>query len=178
MKKLISIVVVLIWTLAAFAQESRIPQRLELVEIETDEGDTQLEVFNMPEDGQNHYYLSVGRLGIGDEIIQVQFDPLFELFIPLGDKLADSMDVLSLLQELFKQSPGASLEVPGCLAVGFPKDESEPVKVTFRKLLLTRMLEFSVERDGYLRATHVSRSDFNSLVNSLKFYRRIHPNEL
>lgn len=178
MKKLIGIVIVLMWTLVAFAQETRIPQRLELVKFEMDEGQTQLELFNMPVDGQNHYYLSVGNLGLGDEVIQVQIDPLFELFIPLGDTLADSMDTLLQLQELFKQSPGASLEVPGCLAFGIPTDQTEPVKVTYRKPLLTRMLEFSVERDGYLRATHVSRSGFNSLVNSVKVYRRIHPKEL
>ena len=177
MKKILSIIAVLVWTVAAFAQEPRLHQRLELVEIDVDEGDTQLEVFSVPDDGQNHYFLSVGNLGIGDAIFQVQFDPLFELFLPLGDTLSDAMDALAQLQDLFKESPGTGLELQGCLAVGVPKEDLEPVKVTYRKVLLSRMLEFAVERDGYLRATHIPRSAFNSLVSSLKLYRRIHPNE-
>lgn len=177
MKKLFSIIAVLVWTVAAFAQEPRLPQRLELVEIDVDEGDTQLEVFSVPVDGQNHYYLSVGNLGFGDAVIQVQLDPLFELFLPLGDTLSDAMDALTQLQDLFKESPGTGLELQGCLAVGVPKEDIEPVRVTYRRILLSRMLEFAVERDGYLRATHIPRSALNSLVSSLKLYRRIHPNE-
>lgn len=177
MKRFLSIFIVLVWAAAAFAQEPRIPQRLELVELEVNEGEVTLEVFNMPENDLNQYFLTVGHLGIGDDIIQFQFDPIFELFLPLGDNLDDAQAALGQLQDLFKQTPGTSLEVSGCLAAAFPNDKREPVKVTYRKVLLSRMLEFSVERDGYIRATHISRSDFNSIVNSLKLYRRIHPGE-
>lgn len=38
----------------------------------------------MPIDGVNHYYLSVGHLGIGGDILQINFDRIFELFLPLG----------------------------------------------------------------------------------------------
>ena len=167
------------------AQYNKIPQRLELVSIEvgTDVDDEIslsneiLEVFNMPSDGENHYFLSVGHLGFGDEVIQILFDPLFELFIPLGDNVTEALESLEKLQALFDADPGTSMQTTGCLAVGVPNDKREPVKVTYRTLLISRMLEFSVEREGYIRAAHLHRSDFNSLVNGVKFYKRLHPRE-
>ena len=175
MKKVFCILSLLVWSIAAFAQISRIPQRLELVQIEVNDGERNLEVFDMPRDGESHYYLSVGTLGIGDEVVQFHIDPLFELFIPLGDTLDEAMETLGGIQELFKSSPGTSMLVDGCLAAGFPNDKVEPVKVTYRKLLLSRILEFSLEQEGFVRMTQVSRMDFKSLVSSLKMYRKIHP---
>lgn len=177
MKKVILILAVLLCTAPCFAQFSSIPQRLELVEVEINEGETILEVFNSPVEGQNHYYLSVGHLGMGDEVIQVQVDPLFELFIPLGDTLAEAMERLQALQDLFKGAPGNSIVIDGNLAAGFPNDKIEPVKVSYRKVLLSRMLEFSVEREGYIRSTHISKMDFGSIVTSMKLHRKIHPDD-
>lgn len=159
-----------------FAQETAIPQRLELVQVGEDD-DTALEVFNVPQEGQNRYYLSVGNLGIGDEVIQINFDPLFELFIPLGNTLDEAMEKLELLKETCKADAGTTIEIDGCLALGVPNENLETVTVTARRFLFSRLLAFSVERDGYIRATHVSRSSINSIVSSLKLYRKIHPNE-
>ena len=66
------------------------------------------------------------------------------------------------------------LQTTGNLSPTFPKDSLEPVRVVYRKLLISKMLEFSVTREGYTRATSVQRSDFNSLVSSLKFYKKLH----
>lgn len=178
MKRILSVCIVLVWAMVAFAQESKIPQRLELAEVEINDGELDLEVFNMPDEWGNHYYLSVGHLGIGDDVIQFQVDPLFELFIPLGETLDEAMAQLLKLQDLFKQTPGTSFDVIGNLALAFPNDKLEPVRVTYRKVLLSRMLEFSIEREGYIRATHISRMDFNSIISSMKLYRKIHPKEL
>jgi len=177
MKKMIMILAALLCMAPAFAQSSPIPQRLELVEVDINEGETVLEIFNSPVEGQNHYYLSVGHLGIGDEVVQLRFDPLFELFLPLGDTLAEAMERLQTLQNLYKEAVGTSIVIDGNLAAGFPNDKLEPVTVTLRKPLLTRMLEFSVEREGYIRSTHVSRMDFGSIVTSMKLHRKIHPND-
>lgn len=132
----------------------------------------------MPIDGENHYYLSVGHLGIGDDIIQFNIDPIFELFIPLGDTVAEAMDYLKELQSLLKGPKGKSMEIEGCLAAAFPNDKLEKVTVTYQKVLLTNLLEFKVEREGYTRATHIPKSQFNSLIRSLKFYRKLHPKEV
>ena len=86
MKRLVTLVMLFFLTLGASAQQSKIPTILEIAEIEEND-ETVLSVFNMPNDEGNHYYLSVGTLGIGDEIFQIQFDPLFNLFIPLGSTL-------------------------------------------------------------------------------------------
>ena len=186
MKKYCLILFLLAWSVAAFAQENKLPQRLELVTVDLELGDedsflsTQenLEVFNMPVDGVNHYYLSVGHLGIGDDVIQFNIDPIFELFIPIGDTVAESLEYLQGLQALFKGPKGKSMEIEGCLAAAFPDDNLEKVTVTYKKVLLTNVLAFSVERQGYIRATHIPKNQFNSLVKSLKFYRKLHPKEL
>ena len=175
MKKIICILSLLSLCFLSFAQGKKIPQRLELVEIEVN--GTQIEVFNLPKDGDNNYYLSVGTLGIGDETVQVQFDPLFELFIPLGETLEEAAETLQFMQQLFKTAVGTAIEVDGCLAAGVPNDKTEVARVTYRKSMLTHLLEFSLEREGYIRATHIPRSEFNSLISSLNVYRKLHPNE-
>ena len=70
MKRLVSIVLVLMWAVAAFAQGSILKQTLEIAEVEVDDGDVTISVFNMPEEGQNQYYLCVGTLGIGNDVVQ------------------------------------------------------------------------------------------------------------
>ena len=186
MKKCFLILSLLVWSLAAVAQISKLPQRLELVTVDLEVGDQgsflsteeNLEVFNMPVDGVNHYYLSVGHLGVGDDIIQFNIDPIFELFIPLGDTVAEALENLKGMQALFKGPKDESIEIEGCLAAAFPNDNLEKVTVTYQKVLLTKMLAFSVQRGEYIRATHIPKSQFNSLVTSLKFYKKIHPKEL
>ncbi|MBR3744286.1 MAG: hypothetical protein IKN31_04160 [Bacteroidales bacterium] len=186
MKKYLLILVCLVYSYFAVAQESKFQQRLEVVTVSIQEGDDDsmmsaredMGVFNIPIDGENHYYLSVGHLGIGDDIIQFNVDPLFELFIPIGDTLAESMDSLKELQSLFKGPKGGSIETEGCLAFAFPNENLEKVTVTYQKVLLTKMLAFSVEREGYVRSTHIPRSQINSLISSLKLYRKLHPKEI
>jgi hypothetical protein len=84
---------------------------------------------------------------------------------------------LQAVHDLFKGAPGNSIVVDGNLAAGFPNDKIEPVKVSYRKFLLSRMLEFSVEREGYIRSTHISKMDFGSIVTSMKLHRKIHPDD-
>lgn len=177
MKKILCIFALMSCVVSASAQISKIPQRNELAQVEINDGTLTLEVFNSPKDGVNNYYLSVGHLGIGDDIVQVQIDPVSELFIPLGHTLAESVRTLEELKALYKEAPGSSIEVDGNLAVGFPKENLEKVTVTHRKVMLSHMLEFSVARGQYIRATHISKSDFGSIVSSVKMYRRIHPKE-
>ena len=184
MNKLFLLLSLLVWSAAAIAQG--IPQRLELVTVDLELGDDDsilsteenLEVFNMPIDGENHYFLSVGHLGFGDDIIQFNIDPIYELFIPLGDTVAEAQEYLEKLQTLYKGSKGSSMEIEGCIAAAFPNDKLEKVTVTYQKVLLTHLLEFSVEREGYTRATHIPKSQFNALIRSLKIYRKLHKKEL
>lgn len=184
MKKIFLLLSLLVCSAAAIAQG--LPLRLELVTVDLELGDQDsslsteenLEVFNMPIDGVNHYYLSVGHLGLGDDIIQFNIDPLFELFIPVGDTVAEAMEYLEKLQALYKGAKGEGIEIEGCLALAFPNDNLEKVTVTYQKVLMTNLLEFRLEREGYTRATHIPRSQFNSLVRGLKIYRKLHPKEL
>ena len=66
MKRLVSIVLVLMWAVVGFAQGSILKQTLEIAEVEVD---VTISVFNMPEEGQNQYCLCVGTLGIGNDVV-------------------------------------------------------------------------------------------------------------
>lgn len=175
-----SLTLLVLAALPVLASAQNIPQRLELVQIEREIDSFSietLEVFNMPAEGANHYYLTVGRLGIGDDVIQAYIDPLSELFIPLGESVAEALESMQQLQSLFKEQPGTGLETAGCVAIGFPNEKLEPVRVTYRKPLLTKSLEFTVQRDTYSRSAQMQKSDFDALVRGVKFYQRLHPNE-
>lgn len=175
MKKILCIIAMVFCTFALFAQETKIPQMLELVQIE--ENDVEFEVVNIPQDGQNHYWFNVGTMGFGDQIFQIQLDPLSHLYIPLGDTLAEAISKMEELQDLFNGTPGTSLFVDGCLTMLYPNDKLEQVKVSYYKPLLTRKLEFSIQQEDFLRAAYISRSNFNTLLKGLNFYQKIHPNE-
>lgn len=159
----------------AFSQDSRFRQRLDVAEAVEDEGAVKLEVFRMPDVGQ--YYLSVGTVGVGDEIIQVELDPLTELFIPLGSDLTEAMETLDQLLAMYKQPKNTSIEIPGCLGLIYPGEDLEPVKVKYMKVLLSNLLEFSVQRETHIRATHIPRSAFKSLMVSMKIHRKLHPKD-
>lgn len=155
---------------------SELSKRKEIAVIEEDDnGFTRLELFSMDRDDGEAYYLSVGCLGYGDRFIQVYIDPFHELFIPLGTTLDEAEATLQQLKDFFKQPKGATMEIMGCFNSFIPDDNRESVTLTHTRLLLNDQIRFSIEREDELRATFVSRSDINSMLSSLKFYRKIHP---
>ena len=178
MKRIISITFILLWTVAAFAQGNILKQTLDIAEVEINDGQVAISVFNMPEEGQNQYFLCVGTLGIGDDYIQFQVDPVFQLFIPLGNTLEEAQARMEEFKAIAKEPEGTELVTEGCLALANPSTgEIEPVYVTSRRFLLRHIIEFSVKRNGYVRATHITRAQFGSLLNGVKLYRKIHPKE-
>ena len=154
-------------------------KRMELVSVESEIGEaftTELSVFQMDDD--HSYWLSVGHPGIGSELVQLRFDPVYEMFIPLGDTLDQAIETMKDLLEIYKKPRLYSTEVQGCLSAMYPNGEKlEPVTITSRRVLLTKILSFAVQRDDFVRSTFIDRSDFNSLVTSLKLYKKIHPKE-
>jgi len=175
MKKVLFILSLLLMPFMASAQNTVLSQVDEIAQVEDGDGNTVLNVINLPENGQNHYWLSVGNLGVGNNIVQIQIDPAFELFLPLGDNLTDAVDAV---EELFKQSKeprGTTIKKKGCLVFAVPsQDKLEEVTVTTRKVLFSRNLEFMLERDGYTRITDVSKSYLSTLSKGMKFYARFH----
>ena len=174
-KKTLAILLFALVPVLADAQS--IPARLEISQIEANDGQVQLEAFQFIKDGEKSYWLSVGHLGVGDEIVQVQFDPLFELFIPLGDTLEEAIDTMEDMKDYFGKPSSEIFEMDGCLAVGFPTKDLQTVTIVPRRVFLTRNLIFKLEYDGYERNTYVPRSNFVSILSGLKFYRKLHPNE-
>lgn len=178
MKRLFSLFLILAWSVTAFAQGTILRQTLEIAEVEINDGQVSLSVFDMPEEGQHQYFLCVGTLGIGDDFVQLQIDPVFQLFLPLGDTLEEAQARLESFKAIAKEPAGTEMETVGTLALANPSmGEIEPVYLTSRRFLLQRLVEFSVRRNGYVRATHVGKSDLGSLITGVKFYRKLHPKE-
>lgn len=177
MKKIVTLVLTAFLASALYGQNAKIPIISEIITIESESLRMPIEVLSVEKEGQKTYYLMLGDFGLGDEIIQVQFDPLFKLFIPLGQTLAEAQECMENLQGLFKQEPGTTVETKGSFSPTFPTDELETVKVTYRKQFLSRQLEFTLQREGYIRSAFVSKSDFGGLVSGIRFHRKIHPKE-
>ena len=178
MKRFFCTLFVLAWTVMAFAQGSVLKQTLEIAEVEINDGAVTLSVFDMPEAEQHNYYLCVGTLGIGDDFIQLHLDPVFQLFIPLGNTLEDAQAKLETFRDIAKEPAGTEMETVGTLALANPSTgEIEPVYVTSRRFLIQKLTEFSIKREGYIRATHIAKGELGTLVNGVKLYRKIHPKE-
>ncbi|MBR4229987.1 MAG: hypothetical protein IKR83_04680 [Bacteroidales bacterium] len=178
MKRVIITFMLLVWAVAAFAQGSILKQTLEIAEVEINDGQLTMSVFDMPEEGQHQYFLCVGTLGIGDDYLQLQIDPLFQLFIPLGNTLEEAQAKMEEFKAIAKQPEGTEIQTVGTLALANPTmGEYETVYVASRRFLVQKIIEFSVHRNGYVRATHIAKGDFGSLLNSLKLYRKLHKKE-
>lgn len=180
MKRLFATLAIACVTVLAFAQNSSILRpRMEIAEIEENES-VVLDVFYMNDESPRVYYLSVGNLGIGNNVIQIGFDPAFELFIPLGGTLDEAILALNELKAFCKQPKKSTMEIQGLFSVAYPTGEPVTITVTSRRFIFSKILEFSLptESEGIVRATHVSRAKFNSIISSVKIYKALHPNEL
>ena len=178
MKRILVCALAALMTIAAFGQTKKIPQRLEISQVEVNDGAVELEVFVMPVGEEKHYYLSVGTVGIGDDLFQLNIDPVSELFVYLGYSLAETLESFEQMKALYKTELGTSIQMPGCLSVAWPHEEKmEPVTITFRKPLISKMLEFSVDRGRYLSATFIGKGDLGALITGVKLYKKIHPKE-
>lgn len=179
MKRLFATLAIACVTVLAFAQNSSILRpRMEIAEIEENES-VVLDVFYMNDESPRVYYLSVGNLGIGNNVIQIGFDPAFELFIPLGGTLDEAIIALEELKAFYKQPKKSTMEIRGLFSVAYPTGEPVTITVTSRRFIFSKILEFSLptESEGIVRATHVSRAKFNSIISSVKIYKALHPKE-
>ena len=172
MKRIAVFFVAFTLAVAASAQKYDITKLVEIAEVESNDQSI-LSVFSIPdESGQPVCFLCVGSMGLGDEIIQIDVDPINKLFIPLGTTRAEIMETLDRLKLHFEEPAGTAVEVTGCFAPAIPNENRETVTVTTRKVLFGKKLEFKLERDGVIRATYVSRSDFKTLMVNVKLNKR------
>ncbi len=177
-KILVSLLVAVMPLTASAQILQKAAQRMELATVESEVGGVAgvtIEVFKLADAGT--YWLSVGNLGIGGDIVQLQFDPLYELFIPLGDTIDEAIGTMQDLKDLYKKPKLSTTEVKGCLAAAYPSENLETVTLTNRRFLASKLLEFSVKRDDFIRATYIDKSSLGSLLNGLKFYKKLHPKE-
>ena len=132
MKRILATLALAFVAVLALAQNSSVSSILRpRVEIaECSENDMEMEVFYMNDESPRMYYLSLGNLGVGTGIIQIDYEPV-------------------------------------------------TFTVTSRRLLASKILEFSIptKTEGIVRATHVYKGNFNSLMGALKLYKGLHPKE-
>ncbi|MBP5504796.1 MAG: hypothetical protein J6X89_01685 [Bacteroidales bacterium] len=185
LKKSIMVLLLAAMPVIAFAQDAEkksvLRNRVEIAQVESEEANirfTNLEVFYMYDESPRQYYLSVGNLGIGGDLISINFDPIYELFIPLGSTLEEAVAKLQEIKAFYKKPKRSSMQLDGCLSAMYPDNNKlEPVTLTTRKIILTKTMEFSVPRDNYLRVTYVPKADFASLLTSVKVYKKLHPKQ-
>lgn len=183
MKKLIFSLAFAFVTVFAFAQTSKVLRpRIEIAQVETEDIKTvAMEVFYMNDESPRTYYLSLGNLSIGGHIVSIEVDPLFELFIPLGNTLDEAIAKMEEIKAMYKMPKLSTAQIKGNFALAYPTDELIDVTVTRRQLVTARLLEFSIPTPGsetVVRNTHITKSNFSSLLGSLKIYRKLHPKEL
>ena len=135
------------------------------------------EVFSVAAGEATHYYLSVGRPGMGSATVQVYLDPASEMFLPLGKTLDEAIQTLERLKALCEEKSGSTTMMEGCVAVGVPRGAMEPLEVTTRRALWNKQLELSVMRENYRRTAFLSRSEIVSLLGGVRLHRKLHPQE-
>lgn len=148
MKKAIILFVALFCAAGLLAQTSKLPTVIDIVSVEDENTGDSVEIVNIPVEGVNYYWLHLGEMGIGNRTVQINLDPVYQLYIPLGENITGAVATMEELKTLFKEPNGT-----------------------------TREIQFVIERDGYLRVTYISKSDFNSLLRGLKLHGKLHPSK-
>lgn len=177
MKRIATLFAALLCTAGLFAQTSKLPNVKEIVSVEDENSGETVEVVNIPIDGVNRYWLHVGNMGIGNKTVQVELDPVYRLYIPLGNNITDAVAAMEAIKTLYKEPKGTMREVQGSFKPFFPTEETEAVQVYRHQPFLTNQLQFVIERDGYERVAYLSKSDFGTLLRGLKLYGKLHPSE-
>jgi hypothetical protein len=72
------------------------------------------------------------------------------------------------------------MELTGCFAALYPNENIVTVTATRRQVLSSKLVEFSLPTgdERFVRATYISKSDFGSLLGTLKIYKKLHPKEI
>ena len=177
MKKAIILFVALFCAAGLLAQTSKLPTVIDIVSVEDENTGDSVEIVNIPVEGVNYYWLHFGEMGIGNRTVQINLDPVYQLYIPLGENITGAVATMEELKTLFKEPNGTTREIQGSFKPFFPGENLETVKAIKYKPLLTNQIQFVIERDGYLRLTYISKSDFNSLLRGLKLHGKLHPSE-
>ena len=178
MKKLIPIFLALLCTTTLLAQSGKFPIFKEIASVEHDNTGEVFQLVNVPVEGVNHYYILVGRMGIGDLVFQIDIDPVNLLYIPLGTTITDALAYMEELKTLYKEPKGTMREIQASFQPFFPGQELQTIKVYRHQPLLSNQLQFVIECDGYQRVAYLNKSDFNALMSGLKFYGKLYPSEM
>ena len=181
MKRLLLNIVLACMAVAAFSQNKLLRPRIEIAQLENDVtiDAIEMEVFYMNDEDPRMYYLSLGHIGVGTDIVQIDFDPVFELFVPLGGTIKEAIAKMEEIKTWFKEDRLTEHELTGYFSLAYPGGDPVSIKVTSRRLLASKILEFSLPTgtEGIVRATHIGKAEFGSLLSSVKIYKKIHPKQ-
>lgn len=163
----------------SFAQDQasgwkQLQHRMVISSVELNDSHVEYELLYFPAEDHNDYYLNVGHVGVGDEIVQVYLDPLFTLYVKIGSSMSEAIATMEKLKEMFS-TVGSTMELEGNLGIAYPTEKTETVYITCKKPLLSKYLDFSLKRDGYLRSAACRKSEIGSLTFGLKTHSKINP---
>ena len=178
MKRIATLFAAIICTASLSAQTGKLPLIKEITSITNENTGRTVSVVNIPVDDVNHYWLDAGNMGLGDKVVQIEVEHVYRLYLPLGDNITDALKTMEELKALYKEPKGTMREIQGSFKPFLPGEELETVKVYRHQPLLTNQLQFVIERDGYDRVAYMDKSDFNSLLNGLKFHGKLYPAEM
>ncbi|MBR1575075.1 MAG: hypothetical protein IJ654_01360 [Bacteroidales bacterium] len=177
MKRITFLLAAVFCTASLFAQTSRLPDIREITSVENENTGETVAVVNIPVDSISHYWLHLGNMGIGNKTVQINLDPVYNLYIPLGGSVAEAVATMEELKTLLKEPKGTRRDIQGSFKPFFPSEQLETIQVYKFKLIVENKLQFVLERDGYERVAYLAQSEFNSLLRGLKLYGKIHPSQ-
>lgn len=180
MKRIIITLALVCTAFLAIGQNKVLRNRMEIAQVNNESDSHVLEIFYMADENPRTYYLSVGNLGIGGHVVNIDMDPIFELFIPLGNTLDEAIAKMEELKAFYKKPKLSTMTIPGNFAAIYPTDDIITVDVTRRQFIFSKVLEFSIPTPGsetVVRNTHVTKSDFNGLLTGLKIHKKLHPKD-
>lgn len=175
MRKAVTLLVSAVLSIGLYASNSSFPVIYDITKV--GEGADEQSVVNMPRDGVNDYYLFVGPMGIGNDVISVQVDPVNHLFVPLGNTLVDALARLEEIKALFDNPVGTVTQMDAGFGPLVPDANPKTLRVTRQRVIFTNQLQFALDFPEYVRTAYLTRSDLNSLISGVKFYSKLHPKD-
>lgn len=90
------------------AQTSKLPTVIDIVSVEDENTGDSVEIVNIPVEGVNYYWLHLGEMGIGNRTVQINLDPFYQLYFPLGENITGAVATMEEIKTLFKEPNGTT----------------------------------------------------------------------
>lgn len=185
MKRILTIIALVIVTLPAFAQKQKsIPAGMRMEICEAEQNDNAYSIFTYKdEDGTFGYYLSLGRvyrlLEVTTDNSNMTLDHVNETCLLLGSTADEAAASLDALFEMFDAPVGTVKDYPCRLTTGAESlgDSSVATCMVVKRLLEGKRLNFLFKRGNHTVSADLTKSAIKTLRWNFKLGRKLHPSE-